>query len=252
MSGATNPADLVDRTADEALLDTDREELPETDRAAAPAPAARGGRLVLGVGITLTGLTLLGGVALIAIAAVAAVAGSFGALDIAAAVAGLLLVSTHWGWVHTAEATATAIGRRANRSRADRHRDWLAAIKPYTRWSITTTVTGDGAIAIVRRRHTPVPAGDRRFTFATEVELEELHDADAPAAEIAERAETLRHAAAADTARERQRWELAHDVYERSVLDEGDEQQRLAARRAASQALSERINSNLREPPLIE
>jgi hypothetical protein len=32
----------------------------------------------------------------------------------------------------------------------------------------------------------------------------------------------------------------------------GDEQERVAALRAASEALSERINANLRDPPLTE
>jgi len=36
------------------------------------------------------------------------------------------------------------------------------------------------------------------------------------------------------------------------VLENADEQERRAAARAASEALSEQINTNLREPPLVE
>ena len=47
-------------------------------------------------------------------------------------------------------------------------------------------------------------------------------------------------------------YETAHDAYERALLANADEQERVAAVRAASEALSERINSNLRDPPLLE
>jgi hypothetical protein len=69
---------------------------------------------------------------------------------------------------------------------------------------------------------------------------------------VTERAELLRRQAAQDTARERERYEAAHDAYEQAMLENADEQERLAAARAASQALSEQINTNLREPPLVE
>jgi hypothetical protein len=36
------------------------------------------------------------------------------------------------------------------------------------------------------------------------------------------------------------------------MLGRSDERQRIAALRAASEALSEQINSNLRDPPLVE
>ena len=68
----------------------------------------------------------------------------------------------------------------------------------------------------------------------------------------AERAELLRRQAAADQSRERERYEVARDAYERALLANADDQERLAAVRAASEALSERINTHLRDPPLVE
>ena len=62
----------------------------------------------------------------------------------------------------------------------------------------------------------------------------------------------LRREAAQDTERERERYQIAADAYESALLDDADEQQRLLAQRAASEALSEQINSNLRDPPLVE
>ena len=62
----------------------------------------------------------------------------------------------------------------------------------------------------------------------------------------------MRREAAADTERQRERFRIAADAFETALLDAGDEKERQAARRAASQALSEQINANLREPPLIE
>jgi hypothetical protein len=113
-------------------------------------------------------------------------------------------------------------------------------------------VADDGSICIVRSRFRPVRHGGRGFTFVREVESEEVHSAEAPAAEVTDRAEQLRREAARVTERERERYEVAAGAYEMALLHAGDEQERLAARRAASAALSERINANLRDPPLIE
>jgi len=73
----------------------------------------------------------------------------------------------------------------------------------------------------------------------------ETHSGDAPAAVVAERAELLHHQAAFDTQQERDRFQLAAHAYETALLQQRCESQRLAARRAASTALSEQINSNL-------
>jgi hypothetical protein len=101
-------------------------------------------------------------------------------------------------------------------------------------------------------RYRPVRHSERTFTFVREIAGHEVHPGAEPAATVAERAELLRRAAAADTERERARFEAAHDAYQRALLANEDEEQRLAAARAESEALSERINTNLRDPPLIE
>jgi hypothetical protein len=200
----------------------------------------------------MTGVTLLGGLALIVLAAVEVVAVGLNATAIAALLVGLILVATHWGWVHVAEVSANALeARRHQDVHADRRR-WLAAIEPYTRWSVSTSPGEDGSITIVTARHRPVPVGERGFTFRREIEDRETHSADEPAASVAERAELMRRDAAAATARERERYEIANHAFQRTLLARDDEQQRLAALRAASEALSAQINSNLRDPPLTE
>jgi hypothetical protein len=151
-----------------------------------------------------------------------------------------------------AELTANSIDARRNSVVLDRRRLWLGAIKPYTRYEVTTSVDEDGSIRITRARYQPLPRGENGFTFVREIELEEVHSADEPSATVAERAELLRRQAAADTERERARFEVAADAYETALLSRDDAAQRQAARRAASEALSEQINSNLRDPPLLE
>jgi hypothetical protein len=203
------------------------------------------------LGATLTGVTLLGGIALIVLGIVLALSSSIGAAAAVLAV-GVVLVATHWGWVHVAEATGNAIERRHNREVLERQQLWLERIKPYTRYEVTTSVDDDGSIRIVRTRYEPKPAGEGSFTFSTELEHEEVHSGEEPGATVAERAELLRRRAAADTERERERFEIVADAFQTALMSADDEQQRQAARRAASQALSEQINANLRDPPLTE
>ncbi len=47
-------------------------------------------------------------------------------------------------------------------------------------------------------------------------------------------------------------FEFASEAYRAALLHDDDERERVAARKAASAALSERINANLRDPPLVE
>lgn len=252
MAQEANPAELVDRCADESLLAGDLGSLPTAvGRPETIPPSRTRGRLV-GIGATLTGVTLIAGIALIAYGAVDALSGGLRLLNAGALALGLLLAGTHWGWVHVAEATADSIEGRRNNELLARRRQWLETIKPYTRFDVSTSVGDDGSIKIVRVRHRPVSSGKRGFTFVREVEVEELHSGDEPAAAVAERAEQLRRAAALDTERERERFEVVADAYETALLGRGNEQERLAARRAASEALSEQINSHLRDPPLVE
>jgi hypothetical protein len=197
-------------------------------------------------------VTLAAGTVLLVVGAVLTFADGFPLFALALLALGLALVATHWGWVHVAELTANTLEARQARPVVERNRRWLAGIEPYTRYEIATRVADDGSICILRTRYRPVPTGASSFTFAPEIERAEPHSAEEPAAEVTERAELLRREAARDTERERERYEVAADAYGTALLHHGDEQERLEARRAASAALSEQINANLRDPPLIE
>ena len=252
MSEDPDPTELIDRTADERLLGEDFSNLPlAVGRPEATPPPSVARRRIVGVGATLTGLTLVLGILLVVVGVGEALSNAI-ALAIAAIAVGVLFIGTHWGWVHVAEVTANSLEHRRDSAVLDNRRLWLQTIKPYTRHEVTTSVEEDGSIKIICLRHRPVAAGERGFTFVREVEREELHSADEPSAVVTERAELLRRQAAAQTEDERERFEIAADAYETALLNRDDAQQRHVARRAASEALSERINSNLRDPPLVE
>jgi len=101
-------------------------------------------------------------------------------------------------------------------------------------------------------RHRPVRSGPQSFTFVRELQEREVHSPDEPAAVVSERAELLRHQAALDTDRERERYEIASDACAAALVGRADEELRRIAERATSEALSSQINSNLRDPPLVE
>lgn len=244
--------ELIGFEPDERLLGEDLGGLPASvgpRMELEPSPARK---RVVAFGAALTGITLVLGIVLTAFGGVDGFATGFDATSIAALFLGIALISTHWGWVHVAELYGQRLERRANRGVIDRRQRWLAAIEPYPRWEVTASTGEDGSIAITTTLYRPVPSGEREFTFAKEEVAREVHSGDEQAAVVTERAELLRRQAAADTARERERYEVAHDAYDRARLANADEQERLAAVRAASEALSERINSNLRDPPLVE
>jgi hypothetical protein len=251
MPPEVDPLELLGREPDERLVGDDVRQLPAAvgEPEALPPSAAR---RVVGVGATLTGTTLVGGLALIVLGLFEAFTGGSLVVTLAAFVIGIVLVATHWGWVHVAELSANRLDARRNASLLERRRTWLEQIEPYPRWEVSTSTAEDGSIAIITVWHRPVPRGERNFTFVREEVTREVHSADEPAAAVAERAELLRRQAAADTARARERFEAARDAYEETLMLRDDEQQRIAALRAASEALSERINSNLRDPPLTE
>ncbi len=245
-------SELLGLTADERLLGEDAENLPAVVGRPEPLPGpSRARGKVVALGATLTGLSLLLGLALIAVGIGEAVANAV-ILAIAAIAFGVLFIGTHWGWVHVAEFSAQRIERRRDHDVLARRQQWLRSIKPYTRHEVMTLVDDDGAITIVRIRKLPVLSGQHTFTFRREIEAEEVHSAEEPGAAVAERAELLRRRAAADTERERERFELAADAYDTALMRSDDDEQQRIARRAASQALSEQINTNLREPPLTE
>ena len=199
----------------------------------------------------MTGVTLVGGLLLALLGLVEAIT-SGEVVWIVVLVLGIVLASTHWGWVHVAELTGNRIEARRGLSLEERRRQWLSQIEPYPRWAISTSVGEDGSITIVTVSHRPVPLGERTFTFASDVVAREVHSADEPAAAVAERAELLRRRAAAESETSREDFEAARDAYEGVLMVREDEEQQRAALRAASEALSERINAHLQDPPLTE
>jgi hypothetical protein len=252
MTGESNPAELVGRVADQRLLTDGGRNLPQTLTAPEPLPASGARGALVATGATLTGVSLVGGSALLLYAVIAGLASGFGALQLVALVLGVILVATHWGWVHIAEITANRLDGRHERAELTLQERWLEAIEPYTRYEVSTSVRNDGSIEIVTTRLQPIVTDATHFTFVREPVAEEVHSAEEPSAEVAERAELLRRDAAAETQREQGRFALALDAYESALLGRDDEQRQIAARRAASEALSEQINSNLRNPPLAE
>jgi hypothetical protein len=252
MAPDPNADDVADRVADESLLTEDPASLPVAIGRPVALPESRTRARLVGLGATLTGVTLIAGIVLVALGAIQALSSGIDLAGIAALAIGGLLLGTHWGWVHVAEASADALEHRRNRDIIALRQHWLETIEPYTRYEVSTSVADDGSITIDRIQHRPVPAHPGVFRFVRAVEHTEVHSGDEAAAAIAERAELLRRQASLDTERERQRFQVAADASERRRLGQGDEAEELSARRAASQALSEQINSNLRDPPLTE
>src|SRR5579864_3123250 len=252
MGSEVDPVDLLGRAADERLLGAELAQLPaSTPGPPEPLPESPARRQVVRLGATMTAVTLIGGLALALLGLVEVIAdGSL--VWFVVLVLGIVLASTHWGWVHVAELTGNAIEGRRHASLEERQRQWLAEIEPFPRWEVSTSAGEDGSITIVTVCHRPVPHGERTFTFERGEVAREVHSADEPAAPVAERAELLRREAATETERARDAFEAARDAYDEVLMVRDDEQQRRAALQAASEALSERINAHLRDPPLTE
>jgi hypothetical protein len=239
-------------TADRRLLDEDLGNLPEAEQRHEPAVVTHTHDRLVATGSLLTGATLIIGGAMVLYGGGEVLFGSGGAVAAVVAVIGILLVATHWGWVHVAEYAGLVIDDRHQRAAAVADRDWLAAIQPYPRLSVSTMVLNDASTRIQRFRHEPMLVTPRTFTFLRQAEGEQTYDADAPAEVIAAAAETMRHQARLQTDRLRGDWEAAASAYEAAVLDADDDEQRLIAQRAAATALSEHINASLLKPPLVE
>jgi hypothetical protein len=252
MSWEADQLALLGREPDDRLLGEDSRQLPSiVGEPPESLPESPTRRHVVRLGATMTGATLIGGLALALLGLVELITdGSLVWWTVL--VVGILLASTHWGWVHVAELAGNTIEARRNASLEDRRRHWLGEIEPYPRWEVSTSAGEDGSITIVTVCHRPLPQGERTFTFVREEVAQEVHSADEPAAAVAERAELLRRQAALDTDRARADFEAARDAYQQALMARDDEQQRRAALQAASQALSERINAHLRDPPLTE
>ena len=213
--------------------------------------SAKHNRLVA-AGSVLTGATLLGGVALALFGGWELLFQSGGVVAAILLLVGILLAATHWGWVHVAEYVGLTIDDRHERAADERRRDWLASIQPYPRFSVRTSVLDDASTRVERILHRPIVTSHNTFTFVRETEAEETYDAQASAATIATAVETMRRQARLDTDRIRDLWDAASTAYDAAMLSAHDEQERLAAQRAAATALSEHINASLLEPPLVE
>lgn len=243
-------AALLGRTPDPVLLERADALLPLEVGRPIEAPPDPAHERIVAVGVTLTAATLIGGIILMLLSIVAIVSGGVGLAGVVGLALGAALAGTHWGWVHIAEVTANRHTERRDRELEASRLSWLHQVEPYPRWKVRTSVGQDGSIEIERVLYRPVAVGESRFTFAVEVEEREQHSGDEPGAAVTERAEVMRHRAAADTERERERFTAAAEAYREAVMRDADERERLAAVRAASQALSERINTNLSDPPL--
>jgi hypothetical protein len=237
---------------DPGLLAEDRLNLPQTEQPPEPAaPSHRHGRLVA-AGSALTGVTLIGGVAMLIYGAAELLFNGGGAFDAVIAAIGLLLAATHWGWVHVAEYVGLTIDAREQRVADAQRRAWLARIEPYPRFGVSTSVLDDASIRIERVRYRPTLTAAHTFTFVRETDAETTYEAETPAEVIAATVETMRRQARLETDRLQELWEVAATSYAASLAEGADDQQRLAAERAAATALSEHINASLLEPPVIE
>ena len=244
---------LLGVAPDRRLLEEDLVNLPDAEQLREPPAmtSAKHDRLVA-AGSVLTGATLLGGVALALVGGWELLFQSGGLLAAILVLVGILLAATHWGWVHVAEYVGLTIDERHERSADERRQDWLASIQPYPRFSVRTSVLDDASTRVERILHRPIVTSHNTFTFVRETEAEETYDAQASAATIATAVETMRRQARLDTDRIRDLWDAASTAYDAAMLSAHDEQERLAAQRAAATALSEHINASLLEPPLVE
>lgn len=238
--------------ADGRLLREDLFNLPEVEQYREPAISTHKHDRLVAAGSLLTGVTLIGGAVMALYGASQVLLSGGGTIDAVLAVIGILLVGTHWGWVHVAEYIGLTIDERQRRATDARSRDWLAGIQPYPRFSVSTSVLGDASTRVERVLHQPVLTAQHTFTFVRETDNETTYDAHTPAEVIAAAVETLRREARLETDRLRELWESASTAYTAAMLSADDDQQRLAARRAAATALSEHINASLLEPPLVE
>ncbi len=238
--------------ADRRLLDEDLCNLPDAEQHREPAISTQKHDRLVAAGSVLTGVTLVGGTGLLLYGGWQLLFNGGGAVAAVLAAIGVLLVSTHWGWVHVAEFLGVTIDGRRQRE-IDQHRqEWLATIAPYPRFSVSTSVLDDASTRVERVLHRPVLTEQHTFTFVRERDIEKTYDAGTPAEIIAETVETMRRQARLDTDRLRELWEAASSAYAASLFGTEDDQQRLVAQRAAATALSEHINASLLEPPLVE
>ena len=238
--------------ADRRLLDEDSSNLPDAEqRRELPISSHEHDRLVA-AGSALTGISLVGGAALLLYGAVQLLFNDGGAFDAVLAALGILLVATHWGWVHAAEYVGLTIDERRDRAVEQDRRDWLRSIEPYRRFSVTTSVLADASTRVERILHQPVLTEQHTFTFVRKLDTAQTFGGDVPTEVLASAVETMRRQARLDTDRFRDLWASAASAYRAELAGADTDQERLAAQHAAAKALSEHINESLREPPLVE
>jgi hypothetical protein len=237
---------------DRRLLDEDLGNLPVAEHRHAPAPSTREHDRLVAAGSLLTGTTLVGGTALILYGGWQVLFNAGTVFDVILLVVGILLAATHWGWVHVAEYAGLTIDAGRQRALEAQNREWLTTIQPYPRFSVSTDVLDDATTRVTRYVHRPLLTPQHTFTFVREADTEQLYPADTPAAIIATSVEAMRRQARLDTDRLRGLWQAASSAYEAARLSAADDEQDLAAQRAAATALSEHINASLGQPPLAE
>jgi hypothetical protein len=238
--------------ADPRLLDQDRFNLPDAEQHREPVVSTHEHDRLVAAGSTLTGVSLVAGVLALLYGGSQLLFEGGGVITAVLAVTGLLLVATHWGWVHVAEYLGLTIDERHERTAEKRRRDWLASIQPHPRFSVSTSVLENASTRVERVLHQPILTEEHTFTFVRKLDAAQLYDADIPAEVIASAVENTRHQARLDTDRFRNLWETASTTYAAGLPEADNEQQRLDAQHAAATALSEHINASLREPPLTE
>jgi hypothetical protein len=238
--------------ADRSVLSEELDGLSEAARRPVSVVRTDTHDRLVAAGSLMTAATLIGGAALAIFGGEQLIFGDGGALPAVLAVLGILLVGTHWGWVHVAEYVGLGLDQRQEGGNRVREDAWLDTVAPYARFTVLTTVMADAATSVERVRYKPVLTSHNTFTFVRTAESAATFDADTPAHVIADRVETLRRDARLETDRMRELWDAASAAYAAALFSADDEQQQLAARRAAALALSEHINASLGEPPLVE
>ena len=134
-----------------------------------PIPPSAARRRLVGIGATLTGVTLIGGIALAILGAVELLFNGGGALAAIALVVGLVLSRHALGLGPRRRSEfANGIERRSNAGIIDRRQTWLEAIAPFTHYEVTTSAGDDGTITIERVRSPadPRPATARSCSSA--------------------------------------------------------------------------------------
>ncbi len=252
VSGGQGMVAFLGVAADRRLLNEDLVNLPEPEKRREPAVSSRQHDRLVATGSLLTGVTLIGGVVMLLYGGWQLLFEAGGAFAAVLTAIGILLAATHWGWVHVAEYVGLTIDERERRLSEQREQEWLATIQPYPRFSVSTSVLDDASTRVQRILHQPVLTSRQTFTFVREVDAEEIYDTHTSAEVIAAAVETMRHQARLETDRLRGLWDAASTAYAAALLSSHDDQEQLAAQRAAATALSEHINASLLEPPLVE